>query len=143
MDENLSKAVTQTFCQLHDEGLIYRSNRLVNWCPRLQSSLSNLEVDQKEITGRTLLDVPGYDRKVEFGVLTYFSYPIKDSDEKVTVATTRPETMLGDTGIGVNPNDARYKHLVGKKAVHPIVDRELTIFADPYVEMDFGSGAVK
>jgi len=130
MDANLSAAVTETFCRLHEEGLIYRSNRLVNWSPRLRTALSNLEVDNKELSGRTLLDVPGYDRKVEFGVLTYFSYPIKDSKEVITVATTRPETMLGDTGIAVNPKDERYAHLVGKKAVHPIVDRELPIFAE-------------
>lgn len=143
MDSNLSAAVIETFCQLHDEGLIYRSNRLVNWCPRLRTALSNLEVDNKEISGRTLLDVPGYDRKVEFGVLTYFNYPIKDSNEVITVATTRPETMLGDTGIAVHPNDARYKHLVGKTAAHPIVDREIPVFSDEYVDPEFGTGAVK
>lgn len=80
---------------------------------------------------------------MEFGVLTYFNYPIKDSDNVITVATTRPETMLGDTGIAVHPNDVRYKHLVGKKAVHPIVDREVPIFADDYVDPEFGTGAVK
>jgi valyl-tRNA synthetase len=116
MDANLSKAVAHTFIQLHEEGLIYRSNRLVNWCTQLQTALSNLEVDNKELEGRTLLDVPGYERKVEFGVLTYFHYPINGSDETITVATTRPETMLGDSGIAVHPDDKRYTHLVGKFA---------------------------
>jgi valyl-tRNA synthetase len=115
MDENLSRAVMETFCRLHDEGLIYRANRLVNWCTQLQTALSNLEVDNKEIEGRTLLDVPGYDRKVEFGVLTFFRYEIEGLDgESICIATTRPETMLGDTGIAVHPDDERYKHLVGK-----------------------------
>jgi valyl-tRNA synthetase len=116
MDENLSKAVAHTFVQLHEEGLIYRANRLVNWCTQLQTALSNLEVDNKELEGRTLLEVPGYDRKVEFGVLTYFRYPVDGSDETITIATTRPETMLGDSGIAVHPDDKRYAHLVGKFA---------------------------
>lgn len=114
MDENLSKAVVETFVQLHDEGLIYRSNRLVNWCSRLRTALSNLEVDQKELEGRTLLDVPGYEKKVEFGVLVHFKYKISGSDETIEVATTRLETMLGDTGIAVHPDDKRYQHVVGK-----------------------------
>jgi valyl-tRNA synthetase len=143
MDENLSAAVTETFVRLHEEGLIYRSNRLVNWCTKLQTSLSNLEVDNKEVEGRTLLDVPGYDKKIEFGILTYFRYPIDGSDEFITVATTRPETMLGDTGIAVHPQDERYKHLIGKSAKHPFVDRLLPIFADEYVDREFGTGAVK
>ncbi len=91
MDENLSTAVTETFIRLHDEGLIYRSNRLVNWCTKLSTALSNLEVDNKEIPGRTLLSVPGYEKKVEFGVLVHFKYPIEGSDETIEVATTRPE----------------------------------------------------
>jgi valyl-tRNA synthetase len=117
---------------------------LVNWSTRLATALSNLEVDNTELSGRTLLDVPGYDRKVEFGVLISFKYPIKDSDETITVATTRIETMLGDTAIAVHPDDSRYTHLVGKLAVHPLIEnRLLKIISDPYVEMDFGSGAVK
>ena len=144
MDENLSAAVRETFIQLHDEGIIYRANRLVNWCTALSTSLSNLEVENKELEGRTLLDVPGYDKKIEFGVLTHFRYEIQGSDATVEVATTRPETMLGDTGIGVHPNDPRYKDLVGKKARHPFVEgRELLIFADDDVDMNFGTGAVK
>jgi valyl-tRNA synthetase len=143
MDANLSRAVTETFVTLHDEGLIYRANRLVNWCTKLNTAISNLEVVNKELEGRTLLDVPGYKRKVEFGVITHFQYPIDGSEETIEVATTRPETMLGDSGIAVNPKDERYKHLVGRQARHPFVDRLLPIFADDYVDMEFGTGAVK
>jgi valyl-tRNA synthetase len=143
MDQNLSAAVAKTFVQLHEEGLIYRAKRLVNWCPTLNTAISNLEVENKELTGRTLLDVPGYARKVEFGVLTYFKYPLEGSEATIEVATTRPETMIGDTGIAVNPNDERYKHLVGRKARHPFLSRLLPIFADEYVDAEFGTGAVK
>ncbi|KAI9806976.1 MAG: Valine--tRNA ligase, mitochondrial [Piccolia ochrophora] len=143
MDENLSAAVTETFVRLHDEGIIYRANRLVNWCTKLNTAISNLEVDNIELEGRTLLDVPGYDKKVEFGVITYFQYEIEGAEEKIEVATTRPETMLGDTGIAVHPNDKRYQHLIGKKVKHPFVDRLLPIFADDYVDPEFGTGAVK
>jgi valyl-tRNA synthetase len=144
MDANLSAAVTETFVQLHEEGVIYRANRLVNWCTKLNTALSNLEVDNKELTGRTLLDVPGYEKKVEFGVIVHFLYPVEGSDEKIEVATTRVETMLGDTGIAVHPNDERYKHLIGKTATHPFIPgRKLPIIADDYVDMEFGTGAVK
>jgi len=143
MDENLSAAVTETFVRLHEEGIIYRANRLVNWCVKLNTALSNLEVDNKELDGRTLLDVPGYERKVEFGVITYFQYEIEGSDEKIEVATTRPETMLGDSGIAVHPKDERYSHIIGKNARHPFVDRLMPIFADDYVDPEFGTGAVK
>ena len=143
MDKNLSAAVTETFVKLHEEGLIYRANRLVNWCVKLQTSISNLEVDNIDLDGRKLLDVPGYERKVEFGVIHHFKYPIDGSEETIEVATTRLETILGDTGIAVNPKDERYKHLVGKNAKHPFLDRLLPIFADEYVDMEFGTGAVK
>ncbi|KAJ5551481.1 valyl-tRNA synthetase-like protein [Penicillium sp. DV-2018c] len=144
MDSNLSAAVTETFCRLHDEGYIYRSNKLVNWCPYLNTALSNVEVVNQELPGRTFLDVPGYEKKVEFGVITYFKYLIDGSDEEfIEVATTRPETMLGDTGIAVHPHDKRYQHLIGKNARHPFVDRLLPIIADEYVDMEFGTGAVK
>ncbi|ELU39271.1 valine-tRNA ligase [Rhizoctonia solani AG-1 IA] len=111
MDENLSRAVSETFCRLHEDGIIYRANRLVNWCVKLNTTLSNLEVEQKELKGRTLLNVPGYDEKerFEFGVITSFAYPIEGSDEKIVIATTRPETMLGDTAVAVHPDDPRYK----------------------------------
>ncbi|KAK0630696.1 tRNA synthetases class I-domain-containing protein [Bombardia bombarda] len=147
MDQNFTVAVTEAFCQLHEQGYIYRSNRLVNWCVQLNTALSNLEVVSKELTGRTLLDVPGYDRKVEFGVLVHFYYVIEDEDGidggKIEVATTRPETMLGDTGIAVHPDDKRYASLIGKKARHPFVDRLIPIVADTYVDPEFGTGAVK
>lgn len=144
MDANLSAAVTETFCKLHEEGTIYRANRLVNWCTQLNTALSNLEVENKELTGRTLLDIPGYDKKVEFGVIVHFKYPIEGSDETIEVATTRIETMLGDSGIAVHPEDSRYTHLVGKNAVHPFIEgRLLPIVADTYVDKEFGTGAVK
>ncbi|KAM3525629.1 hypothetical protein NHJ13051_003896 [Beauveria bassiana] len=144
MDESRYAAVVENFVRLHEEGIIYRANRLVNWCTMLNTALSNLEVDNKELTGRTLLEVPGYDKKVEFGVIVHFKYPIEGSDETVEVATTRIETMLGDTGIAVHPKDTRYTHLIGKNAVHPFIpNRKLPIVADEYVEMDFGTGAVK
>ncbi|KOS19494.1 Valine--tRNA ligase [Escovopsis weberi] len=144
MDAKLSSAVMETFVKLHEEGTIYRANRLVNWCTKLNTALSNLEVQNKELVGRTLLDVPGYEKKVEFGVIVHFKYPIEGSDETVEVATTRIETMLGDTGIAVHPKDERYKHLVGKNAVHPFIPgRKLPIIADEYVDMEFGTGAVK
>lgn len=99
----------------------------------MNTALSNLEVDQKELDGRTLIDVPGYDRKVEFGVIVHFKYEIDGSDETIEVATTRPETMLGDTGIAVHPDDARYKHLVGKNAKHPFIEgRLMPIVAGTY-----------
>jgi valyl-tRNA synthetase len=144
MNPQLSKAVTETFVQLHSEGLIYRANKLVHWSCRLSTALSTLEVNQIELEGTTKLDVPGYDRKIEFGTLTYFKYPIEGSDQTIEVATTRPETMLGDTGIAVHPQDDRYKDFIGKTAQHPIIaDRKLRIIADEYVDREFGTGAVK
>jgi valyl-tRNA synthetase len=123
MDEKLTAATMEAFCRLYDEGYIYRSSRLVNWCTHLNTALSTLEVENKDISGRTLLSVPGYEKKVEFGVLTFFKYPIDGTTETIEVATTRPETMLGDSGIAVHPNDLRYAHLVGKFARHPFTDR--------------------
>ena len=144
MDDNLSGAVVETFVRLHEEGIIYRANRLVNWCTRLSTTLSNLEVDQKEVPGRTLLSVPGYDEPVEFGAITSFAYQLEDSDERIVVATTRPETMLGDTGVAVHPDDERYKHLHGKYVRHPLLDRRIPIVCDDVlVDMSFGTGAVK
>ncbi|KAJ7498074.1 tRNA synthetases class I-domain-containing protein [Mycena galericulata] len=146
MDEERNKAVVETFCRLHEEGILYRANRLVQWCVKMNTTLSNLEVDQKQLTGRTLLAVPGYDAKerFEFGVLVSFAYQIENSDEKIIVATTRPETMLGDTAIAVHPDDPRYKHLHGKFATHPFVQRRIPIVTDDIiVDMEFGTGAVK
>src|SRR6478736_9686030 len=132
MDKNLSAAVVETWVRLYEEGTIYRANRLVNWCTKLNTALSNLEVVNKELTGRSLLEVSGYDKKVEFGVIVHFKYPIEGSDELVEVATTRIETMLGDTGIAVHPKDERYKHIVGRYAVLPLVGRRIPIIADEY-----------
>ncbi|GAA5976762.1 hypothetical protein JCM11641_000863 [Rhodosporidiobolus odoratus] len=146
MNPALSKAVAETFVRLHDDGIIYRANRLVNWCVAMNTTLSNLEVDQKVLTGRTQLNVPGYDakEKFEFGVITSFAYQIEGSDEKIVIATTRPETLLGDTAIAVHPDDERYKHLHGKFALHPFIDRRLPIITDSIaVDMSFGTGAVK
>ena len=143
MSPTLSAAVRQTFVQLHEEGLIYRANRLVNWCTKLNTALSNLEVDQKDLKVATKLSVPGYDKKIEFGCIWNFKYPIDGTDETIEVATTRPETMLGDSGVAVHPSDERYKHLIGKKVKHPFVDRLLPIFGDDTVKQDFGTGAVK
>ena len=151
MDPQRSEAVIEAFVRLHDEGLIYRANRLVNWCVHLNTTVSNLEVDSIDLPGRTLLTIPGYDRKIEFGVLTSFSYPLTDATdphttttpETITISTTRLETMLGDVAIAVHPDDARYTHLVGRFARHPFVDRLLPIIADRVADPSFGSGAVK
>lgn len=158
MDQNRADAVKKTFVQLFDEGIIYRDNRLVNWSSALSTSLSNLEVDNQDLTGRQKLKVPGYDKLIEFGLLTYFKYPISKDPETdkaakankykgyqfIEVATTRPETMLGDTAVAVHPKDERYRDLVGKTAIHPFIpDRRVLIIADEEVEMDFGTGAVK
>jgi valyl-tRNA synthetase len=146
MDEKPSKAVVENFVRLHRDGVIYRANRLVNWCVTLNTALSNLEVDNKELAGRTLMNVSGYDAKdkFEFGVLNEFAYQVEGSEERLVVATTRIETMLGDTAIAVHPNDERYKHLHGKFVVHPFMDRRIPIVTDDVaVDMNFGTGAVK
>ncbi|CAH1989036.1 unnamed protein product [Acanthoscelides obtectus] len=143
MDPKLCRAVTEAFVRLHEDGTIYRSNRLVNWSCTLKSAISDIEVDKVELPGRTFLSVPGYDEKIEFGVLVHFAYQIEGSDERLVVATTRVETMLGDTAVAVHPKDERYKHLHGKFAVHPFCNRKLPIIADDFVELGFGTGAVK
>lgn len=127
LDDHYYKKVTEAFVKLYKEGLIYRGYRMVNWDPASKSAISDEEVFYKEIQGK----------------LWYFKYPVKDSSEFVIVATTRPETMLGDTGVAVNPEDECYKHLVGKTIVLPIVGREIPLFADSYVDKEFGTGAVK
>lgn len=143
MDPKMIRAVTEAFVRLHEQGLIYRCNRLINWSCTLRSAISDIEVDKKELTGRTLLPVPGYKEKVEFGVLVSFAYPVEGSEEEVVVATTRIETMLGDTAVAVHPNDPRYSHLHGKHVVHPFCDRRIPIVCDDFVDMQFGTGAVK
>jgi valyl-tRNA synthetase len=127
MDEGLSNTVNEVFVRLFDEGLIYRGKRLVNWDPALHTAISDLEVISEE----------------ENGFLWHFRYPLADGSGNLVVATTRPETMLGDTAVAVNPNDERYKHLVGKSVLLPLADREIPIIADDYVDMEFGTGCVK
>uniref|UniRef100_A0A8C4WJL3 Valine--tRNA ligase n=1 Tax=Gopherus evgoodei TaxID=1825980 RepID=A0A8C4WJL3_9SAUR len=143
MDPKLSYAVQEAFIRLHEEGVIYRSKRLVNWSCTLHSAISDIEVDKKELSGRTLLPVPGYKDKVEFGVLVSFAYKLEDSDEEVVVATTRVETMLGDAAVAVHPQDPRYQHLHGKHVLHPFTGRRMPIVCDDFVDMGFGTGAVK
>jgi valyl-tRNA synthetase len=129
MDEGLSRAVREVFVRLHEEGLIYREQKLINWCPDCHTALSDLEVSYEE----------GHQ-----GELWSFAYPLSDGSGEIVVATTRPETMLGDTAVAVHPDDERYKHLVGRKVVHPLVDRELPVVADAIlVDPAFGTGAVK
>ncbi len=127
MDEDLSRAVREVFVRLYEEGMIYRGNRIVNWCPQDQTVLSDLEVEKLPQAGK----------------LYFLQYPIKDSDRRITVATTRPETMLGDTGVAVNPNDERYRELLGATVLLPLTNREIPIIADDFVDPEFGTGAVK
>ncbi|XP_039752970.1 valine--tRNA ligase isoform X2 [Pararge aegeria] len=143
MDPSMCRAVNEAFIRLHDMGDIYRANRLVNWSCTLKSAISDIEVDKMELTGRTLIAIPGYDSKVEFGVIVHFAYRVEDSDEELVVATTRVETMLADVAVAVHPKDTRYTHLVGRNLVHPILKRKLPVIADEYVDMNFGTGAVK
>ena len=107
MDPKMVKAVTEAFVRLHEDGTIYRSNRLVNWSCSLRSAISDIEVDKVELTGKTLMSVPGYTEKIEFGVIVSFAYKVENSDEEIVVATTRLETMLGDTAVAVHPEDQR------------------------------------
>mmetsp|Transcript_63182 Transcript_63182/g.137388 ORF Transcript_63182/g.137388 Transcript_63182/m.137388 type:complete len:1069 (-) Transcript_63182:79-3285(-) len=144
MDPMLGRAVEEAFIRFHEQGLIYRDNRLVNWCPHLRTALSDLEVDYEDIAGKTLLDIPGYGGKVEVGVLCEFKYMIKGSKDGLVVATTRLETMLGDTAVCVHPEDDRYKAFVGKELVHPFFpDRKMVVIADTMVDREFGTGCVK
>ena len=127
MDEGLSRAVLKVFVDLYKAGLIYKDNRLVNWDPKMLTAISDLEVESREVKGH----------------LWYFKYPIEGSDENIIVATTRPETMLGDTGVAVHPDDPKWKHLIGKQAILPLVGRKIPIVADEYSDPEKGSGAVK
>ena len=127
MDEGCSKAVRETFCELYDKGLIYKGSRIINWCPHCVTALSDAEVEY--------VDKPGH--------LWYIRYPLADGSGDIVVATTRPETMMGDTGVAVNPEDERFRDLVGKTCILPIMNREIPIVADDYVELGFGTGAVK
>ncbi|XP_039976792.1 valine--tRNA ligase, mitochondrial [Xiphias gladius] len=143
MDPGFSRAVTEAFVRLCDSGLIYRSEGLVNWSCALESAISDIEVDSKELSGQTMLSVPGYENKVEFGTMLTFAYPIEGVDEEVAVSTTRPETMLGDVAIAVHPDDPRYQAVHGKQCRHPFTNRLLPIITDSMVDMELGTGAVK
>ena len=127
MDEGLSEAVREVFIRLYRKGLIYRGERIINWCPKCNTSISDAEVEYEEQEGH----------------FWHIKYPVKDSNEFVVVATTRPETMLGDTAVAVHPEDERYRHLIGKTVILPLVNREIPVIADEYVEMEFGTGVVK
>lgn len=127
MDEGLSKAVLEVFVRLYEKGLIYRGDRIINWCPKCCTSISDAEVEHEE----------------QDGSFWHIRYPIKDSGGFVTVATTRPETMLGDTAVAVNPEDERYSDLIGKTVILPLMDREIPVIADSYVDKEFGTGVVK
>lgn len=127
MDEGCSEAVKEVFVNLYNKGLIYRGERIINWCPHCLTSISDAEVEYEDQAGK----------------FWHLRYQIAGSDEYVLLATTRPETLLGDTAIAVNPADDRYKHLVGKKVILPIVHREIPVVADDYVGIDFGTGVVK
>ena len=127
MDEGFSRAVREVFVRLYEEGLIYRGDYMVNWCPRCHTALSDLEVEYQD----------------EEGGLWYIAYPLEDGTGEVVVATTRPETLLGDTAVAVNPEDPRYKGMVGKRVTLPVVEKLIPVIGDPYVDMEFGTGALK
>ena len=127
LDEGLSNAVRKVFVTLYDEGLIYQGYRIINWCPRCETALSDIETEYQDLEGN----------------LWHIKYPIVGSDDFIVVATTRPETMLGDTGVAVNPEDERYAHLIGKKIMLPLMDREIPVIADSFVDKEFGTGLVK
>ena len=127
MDEGCSRAVRETFCELYEKGLIYKGSRIINWCPHCLTALSDAEVEY--------VDKPGH--------LWYVRYPLTDGSGDIIIATTRPETMLGDTGVAVNPEDEKFKHLIGKTCILPLVGREIPIVGDEYCEIGFGTGAVK
>ena len=127
MDEGCSRAVREAFCEMYDKGLIYKGSRIINWCPHCLTALSDAEVEY--------VDKPGH--------LWYIRYPLADGSGDIVVATTRPETMMGDTGVAVNPNDEKFKHLIGKTCILPIMNREIPMVGDEYCEIGFGTGAVK
>ena len=127
LDEGCSEAVREVFVRLYEKGLIYRGERIINWCPHCKTSISDAEVEYSE----------------KDGFFWHLSYPLADGSGDLKLATTRPETMLGDTAVAVHPDDERYKHLIGKNVILPLCNREIPIVADEYVEMDFGTGVVK
>ena len=127
MDEGLSRAVREVFVRLFEEGLIYKGDYIINWCPRCQTALADLEVEHEPTDGK----------------LYYIRYPLADREGFLTVATTRPETLLGDTAVAVNPEDDRYRHLHGASLRLPLLDREIPLITDAHVDPEFGTGALK
>jgi valyl-tRNA synthetase len=127
LDSGLSRAVRKVFVDLYKENLIYQGERIINWCPRCETALSDIETEYNDLNGK----------------LYHIKYPVNGTKDFIIVATTRPETMLGDTGVAVNPDDERYKHLIGKMLVLPLMNREIPLFADSYVDSSFGTGLVK
>lgn len=127
LDEGCSKAVKEVFCKYYDKGLIYRGERIINWCPHCLTSISNAEVEYEDQAGH----------------FWHLRYPLTDGSGWLQLATTRPETLLGDTAVAVNPKDERYKEYIGKTVTLPLVGREIPVVADAYVDMEFGTGVVK
>ena len=127
MDEGSNQAVMEAFIHLYEKGYLYKGSRIINWCPVCETTISDAEVEHEEKAGH----------------FWHIKYPVVGSDEFIEIATTRPETMLGDTAVAVHPDDERYKDLVGKKVILPLVNREIPIVADDYVDSEFGTGAVK
>lgn len=146
LDERLSRGVTEAFVRLYKSGKLFRGTRLVNWSCKLRTAISDIEVENFELTKKIKIKVPGHnpDKLYEFGAIWEFAYKIEGTDEELIIATTRPETMLGDTAIAIHPDDERYKHLKGKYAIHPFINRRIPIIEDSIlVDMSFGTGAVK
>src|SRR5699024_5043757 len=127
LDQELSEAVEEVFIKLYNKDLIYRGDRIINWCPSCSTAISDAEVEHEETKGS----------------IWHVKYPLKDKEGYIVIATTRPETILGDLAIAVNPRDERYKDLIGETCILPLMDREIPIVADEYVDMEFGTGAVK
>ncbi|XP_069799940.1 valine--tRNA ligase, mitochondrial isoform X2 [Dendropsophus ebraccatus] len=143
MDTHFSRAVSEAFIHLYESGLIHRRHRLVNWSCALRSAISDIEVESRQLNGKTHLAVPGYSRKIPFGLLFSFAYPTEAGDGEIIVATTRPETMLGDTAVAVHPDDPRYLKFYGKNLRHPFTGRLLPVVTHRLVSPEFGTGAVK
>lgn len=143
MDKNLSNAVNEAFIRLFEKGLIYRAKSLINWSCSLESAISDVEVDNLEIHGKTEIAIPNYEKNVQFGILTNIAYKVVGSNEEVIVATTRPETLLGDVAVAVHPNDNRYTHLRNTQLWHPFRQEPIPLIFDESVDPEFGTGAVK
>jgi valyl-tRNA synthetase len=145
MDEGLNEAVKEAFIRLHEKGLIFRDNRLVNWCGKLNTAISDLEVENREIEGPTMFAAHGHPtgKTYPFGKLWAFAYRLQSGDGEIVIETTRPETVFADSAVAVHPNDARYKHLIGQQVIHPITNKLLPIIGDEAADPQFGTGALK